>query len=69
MFGIVLLVSNNQGQERNSLSRARRHLKDAVTPGIKGLLEIAHVGILLGVYSRVREEDGEIAGCAEKKAN
>jgi hypothetical protein len=31
-----------------------------VTPGVEGLLKVAHVGILFGVYTRVREKDGEI---------
>jgi hypothetical protein len=31
-----------------------------VTPSIEGLLKITHVGILFGIYTRVREKDGEI---------
>lgn len=35
-----------------------------MTPCLQGLLEIAHVCILLGIYSRIREEDWEITGNA-----
>jgi hypothetical protein len=31
-----------------------------VTPGIEGLLEITHVGILLGVYTRIGKENGQV---------
>lgn len=56
----MLLVRDNERKQRNGLSGARRHLQDAVTPGIEGLFEIAHVGILLGVYTGVGEEDREV---------
>lgn len=56
----MLLIGNNQRQQCNRLSSTRRHLENAVTPGIEGLLKITHVGILFGVYTRVREQDGEI---------
>lgn len=35
-----------------------------MTPCVEGLLEIAHVGILLGIDARIWEEHGEVA--AEK---
>lgn len=60
MLGVMLLVCDNERQQRHGLSGARRHLQDAVTPGIEGLFEIAHVGILFGVYTGVGEEDGEV---------
>jgi hypothetical protein len=36
MFWIILLISDDQGQERDSLSCPRGHLKHAVTSGIEG---------------------------------
>lgn len=56
----MLLVRDNERKQRHGLSGARRHLQDAVTPGIEGLFEIAHVGILLGVYTGVGEENREV---------
>lgn len=32
-----------------------------MTPGVEGLLEVAHVGILLGVYARIREKHRKVA--------
>lgn len=41
-----------------------------MTPGVEGLLEIAHVGILLGIDARVREQHRKITrrgwGLAER---
>lgn len=57
---IVLLVGDNQREKRYSLSGPGGHLQDTMTPGIEGLFKIAHVGILFGIDTRIREEDGEI---------
>ena len=56
----MLLIGNNQRHQGNRLSRARRHLQHTVTPGVEGLLEITHVGILFGVYARIREQHRKI---------
>jgi hypothetical protein len=61
MFRHLLLVCNNQGEERDSLARPRRHFQHTVTPDVEGPLEVAHIVILLGIDSRVGEEDFEIA--------
>jgi hypothetical protein len=39
-----------------------------VTPGIEGLLEIAHVCILLGVNARIREQHRKITKMVSKSA-
>ena len=60
MLRIVLLVGDNQREKRYSLSGPGGYLQDTMTPGIEGLFKIAHVGILFGIDTRIREEDGEI---------
>lgn len=61
-FRIVLLVGDDQREQRYGLSCAGRHLQYTVTPRIEGLLEIAHVGILFGVDARVRKQHRKITG-------
>ena len=57
---IMLLVGDNQREEGYCLSGPGGHLQDTMTPGIEGLFKIAHVGILFGIDTRIREKDGEI---------
>ncbi len=35
VLGVVLLVRDNEGEQRDHLARARRHLKHAVAAGIQ----------------------------------
>lgn len=56
----MLLIGDNQRHQGNCLSRARWHLQHTVTPGVEGLLEITHVGILFGVYARIREQHRKV---------
>ena len=59
MFGVVLLVCDDKGQQRNGFASSRRHFKDTVTPSVEGPFEIAHVSILFRVNSRIGEENRE----------
>lgn len=60
MFGVVLLVGHDKGQQRHGLSSARWHLEDTVAACIEGAFEITHVCILFGVDAGIWEQDREV---------
>ena len=60
MFRIMLLVSNDEGQQGDGLARTRRHLQYTVTTGIERPLQVAHVVILFRIYAWIREKYREI---------
>ena len=60
MLRIILLVCDNQGQKRNGFSCARRHLQDAVSTCIEGLLDSAHIFILLGIDPWIGKQHREV---------
>lgn len=56
----MLLIGDDEREERHRLAGSRGHLQNAVSTRVEGLLEITHVCILLWIYPRIREEHREV---------
>ena len=60
MLWIVLLIGDDEGKQRDCLPSSRGHFQDTMAAREKGPLEIAHVGILLGIDLRIGEENRQV---------
>lgn len=55
-----MLISHNQTQQTNRLSRPRRHLEHTMPMRVQRPFEVAHVGVLFGVHLIVGEDEGHV---------